>query len=289
MNLKHLAYFKTVAEVEHITRAANQLNIAQPALSKTIRTLEESIGYPLFERKGRNIYLNENGQILYKYVQKIFQEQRLMEQELKTNRHREEKAVTILLKSTPLIVIQLITEFRRIYPDISVRLITYNRNTLLSDLQYDFWIDSSIYPPSQEGSILLLKEPLVLAFSRDSDCRPNEPIALADVSHRDFISLPLATSQGQEFLSICTQSGFSPNVVLQTTDYNTIQEMVANRLGIALVPKYSWGFHRNEALQLSPLLFPEEFNYISLNRNPGTEIRKAAASFIRFVTDLTTE
>ena len=61
MELRHLIYFKKVAELQHITKAADELLIAQPALSKVIRQLEEELNAPLFDRKGKNIILNANG------------------------------------------------------------------------------------------------------------------------------------------------------------------------------------------------------------------------------------
>src|SRR5690606_25174153 len=61
MELLQLNYFLTVAKHEHMTKAAQELRIAQPALSRTIQRLEEDLGVPLFDRKGRQICLNSFG------------------------------------------------------------------------------------------------------------------------------------------------------------------------------------------------------------------------------------
>ncbi|WP_100407569.1 LysR family transcriptional regulator [Bacillus solitudinis] len=71
MELQHLRQFKVVAELEHMTRASENLHIAQPALSKTIRILEDELKVKLFTRIGKNIKLNLNGQILLKYTNEI--------------------------------------------------------------------------------------------------------------------------------------------------------------------------------------------------------------------------
>lgn len=55
MDLLQLRYFIAVAETEHVTHAAESLNVAQPALMTTIKKLEKEIGFPLFERKGREL------------------------------------------------------------------------------------------------------------------------------------------------------------------------------------------------------------------------------------------
>ena len=71
MDILQLREFKVVAEMQNVTRAAEALHIAQPALSRTIRNIEEELNIKLFDRRGRNIYLNNNGAILLKYTNDI--------------------------------------------------------------------------------------------------------------------------------------------------------------------------------------------------------------------------
>ena len=61
MELLQLRYFLTAAEYQHMTKAAEHLQIAQPALSQAIHRLEAELGVPLFERKSRSVELNEAG------------------------------------------------------------------------------------------------------------------------------------------------------------------------------------------------------------------------------------
>ena len=69
MDLVQLKYFVVVAEAGHLTNAAKKLNIAQPALSVSIARLEKEVGAPLFDRVGRNIYLNHCGEIFLERAQ----------------------------------------------------------------------------------------------------------------------------------------------------------------------------------------------------------------------------
>ena len=62
MNLLQLKYFQEVAKYQNITRTAEILHVSQPSLSTAIRHLEEELGIELFDRKGKSIVLNENGQ-----------------------------------------------------------------------------------------------------------------------------------------------------------------------------------------------------------------------------------
>jgi transcriptional regulator, LysR family len=74
MNLLQLKYFLTVARCEHMTRAAEELHIAQPSLSKVISKLEEELGVLLFERVGRQIKLNHFGKAFLNRVERVFLE-----------------------------------------------------------------------------------------------------------------------------------------------------------------------------------------------------------------------
>ena len=72
LNYNHLRYFWVVARAGHLTRAAEQLNLSQSALSTQIRKLEHQIGHELFERRGRSLVLTEAGQIALDYADGIF-------------------------------------------------------------------------------------------------------------------------------------------------------------------------------------------------------------------------
>ena len=71
MELFQLKYFLAVAKYEHVTKAAESLHIAQPAVSQAIRHLEEEFDTPLFDRENRHITLNATGKLLQKRLTPI--------------------------------------------------------------------------------------------------------------------------------------------------------------------------------------------------------------------------
>lgn len=72
LNYHHLLYFRTVAREGSVTAAAARLRLSQPTLSGQIAKLEESLGEPLFERRGRGLVLTEVGRTVYRYADEIF-------------------------------------------------------------------------------------------------------------------------------------------------------------------------------------------------------------------------
>lgn len=74
MELRHLRYFAALAEHLSFTRAAEAVHVAQSTLSHQIRTLEEEVGFPLFERRGRSVRLTERGACFLPHVQRMLAE-----------------------------------------------------------------------------------------------------------------------------------------------------------------------------------------------------------------------
>ena len=72
LNFKHLQYFWVVAKEGHLTRAAEQLNVSQSALSSQIRLLEDQLGQALFERESRRLILTETGRMVLGYAESVF-------------------------------------------------------------------------------------------------------------------------------------------------------------------------------------------------------------------------
>jgi DNA-binding transcriptional LysR family regulator len=71
MDFRDLRYFEAIAELLHVGQAAQKLHRTQPALTSSIRRLEEECGFPLFERAGRGIRLTAAGQVLLKWAQRV--------------------------------------------------------------------------------------------------------------------------------------------------------------------------------------------------------------------------
>lgn len=99
MNLSQLHYFQVVAEEEHISRAAEKLHISQPSLSTTIHRLEDELDTPLFDHRGRNIYLNDAGKKLLEHVNFIFSQIDHLDRSLKQKEFRRAHGLSIAVNN----------------------------------------------------------------------------------------------------------------------------------------------------------------------------------------------
>ena len=109
MDIHSLTYFKRVAELQHITRASEELRVAQPSLSRTIAGLEGELGVRLFTRTGKNIRLNQYGEIVLRHTNRILQELEDIEAELADARDQGSRSVTISLYAASKLLPELVT------------------------------------------------------------------------------------------------------------------------------------------------------------------------------------
>lgn len=99
MELLQIQYFCTVARLNHMTRAAEELHLSQPTLTASIQRLEKELGVRLFDRSGRNIYLNEYGREFYRHAQAALSELSIAVHSIDQMKSSAENAVTLIAPS----------------------------------------------------------------------------------------------------------------------------------------------------------------------------------------------
>jgi LysR family transcriptional regulator, cyn operon transcriptional activator len=124
MELRHLRYFKVVAEMQHFHRAAQKLFITQPALSNQIKQLEEELNTKLFVRVGRNVKLSESGELVLSAAQRILNEAELLKETVSDIESGQSGSLKlgVLQSINALYLRKLVVEFDREHPNISLQI-----------------------------------------------------------------------------------------------------------------------------------------------------------------------
>ena len=124
MELRHLRYFKVVAELQHFHNAADKLHITQPALSNQIKQLEQELNTELFERIGRGVKLSENGELVLSSAIKILNEVDLLKESVSDIESGQAGTLKIgvLQSINSLYLRSLVAEFDRNNPNISLKI-----------------------------------------------------------------------------------------------------------------------------------------------------------------------
>jgi DNA-binding transcriptional LysR family regulator len=135
MNLQNVRVFLKVAELEHVTRAAEELGLSQPAVTKTIQSLEQEAGLELVERQGRRIVLTHAGRVLHGYARQLFAIEREMEMALNALRDVESGEVTIAANTTTGVYMlpPIIAQFRQHYPRVSLNISILNSQEIVDE------------------------------------------------------------------------------------------------------------------------------------------------------------
>lgn len=246
MDLLQLKYFQTVARLEHMTRAAKELSIAQPSLSQTIARLEDELGVPLFEREGRHIRLNAFGRALLQHVEHLFGELDEARQELADLAGTEQGQIALSV-IVPQILPELLGAFRDLHPHISFRLFHQHTPQAMQQQlergEVDLCITSPLLEPEdicqQEdiGWVPLLNEEIYLAVPPDHPLAERESIHLSEVAHDSFISLKPGDSFRDLTDRFCRQAGFAPRIVFEGDETETIRGLVRAGLGVCFIPR----------------------------------------------------
>lgn len=289
MELLQLKYFLTVARLEHMTHAAEELGIAQPALSQTIARLEKELGVALFDRLKRNIYLNHFGRAYRQHVERLFEELEQGRRDLSELADGRQGQVSVALGAATHLLPDLLSTFRKEHPGVHFLLSQHQVNTITSLMQQlisrecDLCLSS---PPLQQPditSVPLLTEEILLAFPSTHPLAARSQIRLQEVAHEAFISLKPGQSLRDLTDSLCQQAGFRPWIVFESDEPSTIRGLIRAEQGIAFVPAVSWRGSVGPAIKHVTVSEPQCQRTVGLSWLTDRRLSMAAQHFRQFV------
>lgn len=239
MELLQLHYFLKVAKLEHMTKAAQELRIAQPALSKTIARLEEDLGVPLFDRKGRNIRLNSFGKV---YMKKVEMALMLLEEgrrEIEDLAEMERGRVS-LATTTHKCFSDVIGSFISLHPDVKLQITQASEKEKVQQLrngEIDFCIT---FPPIEQVGIeglSFLTEKILLAVPHTHRFANRSSIDLSEVADDPFICIKQGNPFRQMTDKFCQKAGFTPNIICEVDEHSAVGHFIRMGIGIAFMPE----------------------------------------------------
>lgn len=282
LNFTSLEYFRKAAKMEHLTKAAEALHIAQPALSRTIRGLEEELGVTLFEREGRNIHLTRDGHILLKHAENFLQEYDEMQQEFADSKNLQQMTVNLAIHSATKLIPSFLAEFRKDHPEAMLEII--NPKMEAAPKHTDLTLYSSIHHVENEHTVTLFRENLVMVLPL-SDRHARLPyINLADFADRNYIAPPKGFVLRDILETYCGKAGFSPKIVMESDNPDTIHEFVNAGLGIALVPQMTW-YNAYSSLASLPVGDMDCHRYLNLSWKTEGKLSLSAVLLREYIID----
>ena len=243
MELRHLRYFSTVATELHFGRAAEKLHIAQPPLSKQIQDLETELGFELFTRTKRSVVLTPAGKEFLIEVERIFQQlDRAIDIGRKTSRGElGQISIGFVGSATYNILPVMLQQFRDRYPNVRIELheLTTDRQLIwLREGRIDLGL---IRPPIVDRDLVsqvIFQESLVIALPIGHTLASVDAIDLKLLATEPFILFPRQLAPGlyDPIIAICQAAGFSPQVVQECIQMQTIVSLVSANMGVSILP-----------------------------------------------------
>ena len=239
---RHLRYFLEVAETLHITRAAERLHIAQPALTQNIQQLEQELGVALFVRTGKRLSLSEAGQVFQREAERSLQVFNGAQLAAQRAVRGEIGKIAIGFQSTAglFIVPTLLKQLSAKYPDIEVSLRemgTAAQRRALRQGEIDVAIMYTL-ADREFAQYDLTPESLVIAVSVGHPLAERESIAIKELRDEVFVlpAFEVAEVLHHAVLAECADAGFQPHKVQEVSTAQTGLGLVSAGFGISVLP-----------------------------------------------------
>ncbi len=288
MELRHLRYFLKVAEELNFSKAAEKLFISQPPLSRQIKDLEQQIGAKLFNRNNKRVELTEAGKYFEKEVSQLLLT--LERIKLKTNKIAAnvsgEFRIAYISSTFSGVISNLIQHLSELYPYANFKLNEIRTAQQIEGLEQgkldlgvlraplqSLKIDTKLW--YKDGYALVYNKNLVnIKSEKDFKNFKNETFV--------FFNKDYAPHYHNSLLEICASYGFTPNVVHESNNINSIIQLVRNGLGISIVPESVIKNHAYKELSFKTLKDTKLFTEVLLAtpKAQSSEITDAAVSFL---------
>jgi LysR family cyn operon transcriptional activator len=256
MELRHLRYFVSVADAASVSKAALQVHVSQPALSRQIRDLENELGVRLFDRLGRRIHLTATGEDLLRRSRDVLAHAESLREHARTL----VRGVTGVLRvgATPQamqsVVAGFLPTFQRARPGVDVRLIE-DGGVRLYDLVERGELHLALSGILTDGR--LENRPLfpirVLAVAaRRPPWKRRTTIGVTDLAGEPLLLLSTEFGSRQIFDAACRIAQVHPRVVLESREPHSLISLAEAGQGIAVVP--STVLFVSRAIQIMPIV-----------------------------------
>ena len=283
-----LLYFKTVANMQNLTRAAEKLNISPSALSGSIKKLEEDLGVQLFDRRGRNIFLNRFGEAYLTYVERILTLNEWGNVVMQSMQN--ERASHIRIANNSRTISRILTiNFLRANPSISISLVRHRADEILdTDFKnkYDFAIgsDIDIVTPNLQKMTLFSGSKIVAVMNKNHSLADKKSLTLSDLEGVPLMKYGLGTGKTDLVELIMKKAGINYDIVYEAHGPFDMALALDANIGIMLRPEATVKFERSafkNAVYI-PVTGVEMNTNLSLFWDPERPMTEAAQKFFKY-------
>ncbi|MFI3213433.1 MAG: LysR family transcriptional regulator [Eubacteriales bacterium] len=293
MNIKDIKYFIEVVELKSFTKAAEKMHVSQPAISKAIRLLEQDINVTLINREAKHFTLTKEGQTFYTNAKKanISIDLELARLQESINIKQEDVIVGVPPVIGTVYFPKIIAEFKEIHPHINLIMVEKGSNTIKAAIE-DGSIDvgAVVTPVKSDKTIInhIIYGEIVVVLNKQHPLADKSAISIKELKNENFLTFTEDFMMYDKTISVCHEAGFKPEIVLKTSQWDFILEMVSLSQGITLMPRHILERFNTNNLKLLPITSPSIRWNVAIITKKNKYLSNAVNLFINHIVQYTT-
>lgn len=241
MTLNQIYYFQTVARYENYRKAAEELYISQPSLSRSIASLESELGILLFEKNGRGVNLTKSGKLFLEYADRIIDECEIAKNKMKEMASDGGKIdIGYVFPLASHYIPHNVRDFLNKKENKNVTFNFFQNHTSAIakkvrsgelDVGFGGYIDKEEFE-----FFPVLSEEMVLITPKGHELESHKKVSIQELRNYPVIGYDRESWLGNYTKQLYRRLAFQPNIVVECPDEHSIVALVSEDFGIALVP-----------------------------------------------------
>jgi LysR family transcriptional regulator, carnitine catabolism transcriptional activator len=285
VNSRQLAAVAAVAEYRSFIAAAAHLRMSQPALTLSIKRLEQTLGVQLFLRTTRQVTITSVGREFVAMAQRVLDDLKLSLRSVRelTEQQRGQVIVTSLL---PVRMSSVIAEYGRQFPGIEVQLLEGFQDDVRDNVRSglaDFGIGELGDLPDTHLAESLGVQELSVVLRNDHPLARMQQIEFNVLKDVAMVSFRVGSGSRRLIDAAATTAGFMLRHVVTVSVPLTLMNLVAEGVGVGVIPGRTWPFAIASNLVSRPLVRPRLFSEIGIIRLRDRELSPAATGLLALV------
>ena len=245
ITIRQLQVFSVAATHLSFARAAEELHLTHAAISLQIKQLEEVTHSVLFDRIGKRVYLTDAGEVLLDHARQILRLLKDADESLMALKGLKGGRVSIAVTSTTeYFAPGLLAEFRRMHPDVRVRLLVHNREEVARLLEANE-VDMAIMgrPPAgmDAEAVSFSPHPFVIVCSARHPLAGRNGLTINDIVDEPMIVREAGSGTRSAMEELFRLRSLEPNIVMEMGSNEAIKQAVVAGLGISFLSQHTLG------------------------------------------------
>lgn len=277
MELNSLRQFLVVARLEHLSRAAEELRVAQPSLSRTIARLESELGAPLFDRSSR-LRLNDAGKLFRDHVERALGELRAGQRAV-AEATGEGLGAVRLASETFLTLTGPLAAYKRAHPSVELELHWSPAEDMARRLRaQDIDLCVASQPIRAEGleTVRLFDDAVGVGMPLDHPLAGRTSVSIHELADQPFVTARQGHWLRRLLDRLFAAQGLTPKIVCESDEHSVIAEMISAGLGIGLAPSFARRMAVRTPVAWIPVDSPDCRRTVTLCWGAGNHLSTAA-------------